>query len=82
MSWIFFILIKFKLQCELIPGTGVWIPFADLTFITDMTRKNPNEMIRKLLKNLIGEEILANSCALGGRSRQGIHPKVKDAVQS
>ncbi|XP_025834723.1 uncharacterized protein LOC112905798 [Agrilus planipennis] len=47
-------------KVEFIKGSNIWISLADLEFITDLTRNDPDEMARKLLKHFIEEEVYQN----------------------
>ncbi|KAK0168042.1 hypothetical protein PV327_001882 [Microctonus hyperodae] len=67
---------------RLIENLDVWMEADHLRMITEMNLCNPNEMVRKLLIFLLGEEKLANSCALGQGGKPAIDPMVYTAVKS
>ncbi|KAK0169295.1 hypothetical protein PV328_012241, partial [Microctonus aethiopoides] len=66
---------------RLMENIDVWVDGGHLTIITESTKSNANEMVRKLLIFLIGEEALANLSALGHGGRLGINPKIYTAVK-
>lgn len=65
---------------ELIKHSDVWINEWKLRGIQNTCKKNPREMVRKLMKAIVGEDLLKKSSPTGKGDRQPIPTDIYDAV--
>ncbi|XP_051168593.1 SUN domain-containing protein 2-like isoform X2 [Leptopilina boulardi] len=69
-------------KVEIAPDTNIWMDKVELEFIKTEFRKNPKEMARKLMKNLLGENNLINMSPTGRGDHTAIPKQVLDNVES
>lgn len=66
---------------ELIKGTGIIVNAWKVQQITNAYNKNPKEIVRKLMKMIIGEEKLKNMSPTGKNDRDPIPENIYEAVE-
>ncbi|XP_066599928.1 uncharacterized protein [Prorops nasuta] len=67
-------------KIELWPASAVYVSSADLAYIKLWSHK-PNEMVRRLLKNIIDPEKLKNYSARGKGGKEGVPEHIIKAVE-